>query len=272
MMRKHRPTHLLWRAVALHRPAVASRHWQRRRLRSVAHLRVGGRSAARPYRRALAQGRRRRRARRHRLDRTVADLPEQPARRHPLWLDRQAGAGLRGAHRRREGPRARRRRDRRIDRARAVGRRRLLEPARQKPAHLCRRMDLYRRQIPPRRRRLLLLLRTHRRHVQGQRHVGVAVRRRGGAHLARGGAGSRRHRQAGRRRTGQAEGLHRAQERLCRRRRPARKAESCTSRSTRGRGNIRAGSTCAPTCRTPPPARSSASSCATRICRRTRAD
>ena len=34
-----------------------------------------------------------------------------------------------------------RRRDRRIDRARAVGRRRLLEPARQEPAHLRRRMD-----------------------------------------------------------------------------------------------------------------------------------
>ena len=68
-------------------------------------------------------------------------------------------------------------------------------------------------------RRLLLLLRTHRRHVQGQRHVGVAVRGRGGACLARGGAGSRRHRQGGWRRADQAESLHRAQERLCSRRR-----------------------------------------------------
>ena len=130
------PHHLLRRAVALHRLARASRHRQRRRLRPAAPLRVGRRSAARPYRRALAQDRRRRRARRHRLDRTVADVPEQPPGRHSLWLDRQAGAGLRGAHRRREGPRARHRRDRRIDHSRAVGRRRLLEPARQEPAAL----------------------------------------------------------------------------------------------------------------------------------------
>ena len=38
-----------------------------------------------------------------------------------------------------------------------------------------------------------------------------------------------------------------------------------TSRRPPGRGNIRAGSTCASTCRAPPPARSSVSSCATRI-------
>ena len=38
----------------------------------------------------------------------------------------------------------------------------------------------------------------------------------------------------------------------------------------RGRGNIRAGSSCAQTCRAPPPARSSASSCATRTAPRAR--
>ena len=117
-------------------------------------------------------------------------------------------------------------RDRRTDRARAVGRRRLLEPARQEPPHLRRRMGAYRRQIPPRCRRLLLLLRPHRRHVQGLWHVGVAVRRRGGADVARSRAGGRRHRQRGRRRPDQAEGLHRAQERLCRRREPVGKAEA----------------------------------------------
>ena len=37
----------------------------------------------------------------------------------------------------------------------------LLEPTRQKPAHLCRRMDLHWRQIFPRQRRLLSLLRPH---------------------------------------------------------------------------------------------------------------
>ena len=50
------PHHLLRRAVALHRPALAPRHLQRRRLRPAAPLRLGRRSAARPYRRALAQG------------------------------------------------------------------------------------------------------------------------------------------------------------------------------------------------------------------------
>src|SRR5262245_607380 len=79
-------------------------------------------------------------------------------------------------------------------------------------------MDLYRRQIHARRGRLLLLLRAHRRHVQGQRHVGVAVRGRGGARLARRRARGRGHRQGGRRRAGEAQGLRRAQERLCRRR------------------------------------------------------
>ena len=84
---------------------------------------------------------------------------------------------------------------------------------------------LYRRQIPLRCRRLLLLLRAHRRHVQGERHVGVAVRCRGGAGLARGGAGSRRHRQGRCRRADQAEGLHCPQERLQGGRRPARDIE-----------------------------------------------
>ncbi len=159
-------------------------------------------------------------------------------------------------------------RDRRTDRARAVGRRRLLEPARQKPPHLRRRMDLYRRQIPPRRRWLLLLLRAHRRHVQGQRHVGVAVRRRGGAGLARGGAGSRRHRQAGCRRADQAEGLHRARRTATPPTTACSKRSSSTSRRTPAPGNIRAGSSCARICRAPPPARSSASSCARKIARR----
>ena len=63
--------------------------------------------------------------------RNAANLPEQPARRDPLWLHRQTGARLRHAHCRREGPRTRHRRDRRVDRARPVGRRRLLESARQ---------------------------------------------------------------------------------------------------------------------------------------------
>src|SRR5438046_10454000 len=43
---------------------------------------------------------------------------------------------------------------------------------------------LHRRQVFSRPRRLLPLLRPHRRHVQGQRHVGVAVRSGSGACLA----------------------------------------------------------------------------------------
>ena len=101
-----------------------------------------------------------------------------------------------------------------LDRARAVGRRRLLEPAREEPPHLRRRMDAHRRQVPARCRWLFLLLRAHRRHVQGLRHVGVALRRRGRACLARGGAGSRRHRQGRCRRAHQAEGFHRTAQRL----------------------------------------------------------
>ena len=64
----------------------------------------------------------------------------------------KAGARLRTQDRRRERPRTARRRDRRARRARAVGRRRLLEPARQEPAHLRGRMDLYRRQVSARSR------------------------------------------------------------------------------------------------------------------------
>ena len=44
--------------------------------------------------------------RRHRLDRDAADVPEQPAGRRPLRLDRQAGPRLRGQDRRRERARA----------------------------------------------------------------------------------------------------------------------------------------------------------------------
>ena len=192
----HRPTIFygvpsLYAAMLAH-PDIGTR----RRLRPPAHLRLGRRGAAGAYRRALARDRRRRRSRRHRLDRNAAHLPQQPPRRRPLRLHRQAGARLRRrASSTSTGTTCGDGRDRRTDRARSLGRRRLLEPARQEPPHLRRRMDLYRRQILPRRRRLLLLLRPHRRHVQGQRHVGVAVRGRGGAGLARGGAGSRRHRQ-----------------------------------------------------------------------------
>ena len=65
------------------------------------------------------------------------------------------------------------------------------------PSHLPGPLDLHRRQIHPRRRRPLHLQRPLRRHVQGLRHLGVAVRGRERADRASRGAGSRR-RAAGR--------------------------------------------------------------------------
>ena len=68
------------------------------------------------------------------------------------------------------------RRSRRDAGARLQRRRRLLEPARQEPLHLRGRLDPLGRQVHSRRRRLLHLPGPHRRHVQGVRHLGVAVR------------------------------------------------------------------------------------------------
>jgi 4-hydroxybenzoate-CoA ligase len=140
-----------------------------------------------------------------------------PARRHPLRIDRQAGAGIRGEDRRRKRAAASRRRDRRACGARADRRGRLLESARKEPPHLRRRMDLYGRQICLRPGRLLSLLRAHRRHVQGQWNVGVAIRGRSYPPLARSRARGGGHRQTGRRWSDEAEGLHCAQKRLLRR-------------------------------------------------------
>ena len=112
-MRAQPADHFLRRAVALHRAARAQGHRQGRRLRPPAALRLRRRGLARAYRRALARGHRRRRARRPRLDRDAQYVFVEPPGRHSLWLDRQAGARLRGAHRRRARPRRRRRRDRR---------------------------------------------------------------------------------------------------------------------------------------------------------------
>ena len=112
-----------------------------------------------------------------------------------------------------------------------------------------------------------LLLRAHRRHVQGFRHVGVALRRRGGACLARSRAGSRRHRQGRRRRADQAEGLHRAAQRLQGRRRPARDAQAPRQGQSRPVEIPALDRSARCSFRARPPARSSASSCA----RKTRA-
>jgi acyl-coenzyme A synthetase/AMP-(fatty) acid ligase len=81
IMRRHRPTIFC---------GVPSTHG----LRPAAGLRVGRGSTAGRSGETVSRHRRRRHSRRHRLDRDAADLPEQPAGRHPLRLGRKAGSGL----------------------------------------------------------------------------------------------------------------------------------------------------------------------------------
>ena len=73
-----------------------------------------------------------------------------------------------------------------------------------------RRLDQERRQVLARRRRLLHLRRPQRRHAEGERHVRLAVRGRGDADAASGGARGGGDRQGGRRRADQDQGLRRA--------------------------------------------------------------
>ena len=113
-----------------------------------------------------------------------------------------------------------------------------------------------------RRGRLLHLRRALRRHAQGERHVRLAVRGRGGARdasrCARGG-GDRR---ARRERADQAEGVRGGEARRAGRRMRWPRRSSSTSRTGSRRTSIRAGSSSSPSCRRPRPARFSASSCA----------
>ena len=81
-------------------------------------------------------------------------------------------------------------------------------------------LDPHRRQIHPRRRRPLHLLRPQRRHVQGLRHLGLAVRGRERADHPPGRAGSRRRARGRSGRIVEAEGLRRAARRY-QNRRPA---------------------------------------------------
>ena len=143
--------HLLRRADALCGDARAQGDEPRRRLRSPAAVRSPPARRCRPISAERWQrDRRRRRPRRHRLDRDVPDLSQQPAGRRPLRHRRASrfpATTSRSSTSRGEscpvdeigelvvrGP---------------TGRRGLLEPARQEPAHLCRRMDLHRRQVSP---------------------------------------------------------------------------------------------------------------------------
>ena len=125
-------------------------------------------------------------------------LSNRPGRR-ALRHDRQAGARLRAAHRRR-----RRRAGRAA--ARSASCRSTARPAwrywnnREKTReHVPRRLDAQRRQVLGRCRRLLRLRGPHRRHAQGGRHLRLADRGRVGADDASGRAGGGGGRQGGRR-------------------------------------------------------------------------
>ena len=176
----------------------------------------------------------------------------------------QAHTRLRDPPRRRAGQGRARRRSRRDAGARLQRRRRLLEPARQEPLDLRGRLDPLRRQVHPRRRRLLHLPGPHRRHVQGVRHLGVAVRGGERAGRPRRRARSRGGAEGGHRRAAEADGLHRPEARQDRRQRPARRPSRSRSRQRPAPGNIHAGSSWSTACPRRPPARSSASSCARR--------
>ena len=251
---------LFRRADALCGDARRSRVHAGERLAAPALVRLRRRGAARACRHRMEEALRRRHPRRRRLDRDVAHLPVQPPRRDQVRHVGHAGAGLRCAPRRRARPRRAGRRDRRTLGPRTVGGGGLLEPAREDAAHLRRRMDAHRRQIHARGGRLLPLLRAHRRHVQGERPVGVAVRGGIGAGeppaRARSGGGA----EAGRRRPHQAEGVHRVEGRARATATTCARRSRSTSSSRSACGNIRAGSRSSKRCRRRRPARSSGSS------------
>ena len=145
----------------------------------------------------------------------------------------------RAARRRRPG--GSRRRTRRPVHPRPVGGDDVLGQPREDARHLPGQLDEERRQVLPQcRRRQLHLRRAQRRHAQGQRRLRLALRGRGHAGAAPGGAGSRGDRRGRRRGPDQDQGLRRAQARQPRPPRPSSKPSSRTSwrpTSTRGRSS-----------------------------------
>ena len=215
--------------IALHRAARAQGHRQGRRLRPPAALRLGRRGPARAYRRALARrsqastcstasARPRCSTRSCRTGRATS-VTARPASRCPATRCASSTSTAASSATGEIGEL--------IVRGPSAGEGYWNQRAKSRrtfAGEWTHTGDKYRRDADG----YYLLLRAHRRHVQGFRHVGVAVRRRGGAGLARGRARGRRHRQGRRRRADQAEGLHRAAQRLQGRRRPARDAQGAT--------------------------------------------
>ena len=118
---------------------------------------------------------RRRHHRRHRHDRDAAHLPVQPARRGPAGHHRRRRARLRPAPARRAtAARSSRARPGTLLRARRLDGHRVLVALRRVAAGVPGRVAAHRRHLRPGRGRLLRLPRPHRRHAQGQRHLGLA--------------------------------------------------------------------------------------------------
>ncbi len=131
--------------------------------------------------------------------------------------------------------------------------------------HVPRAVDAHRRQLRPRRRRLLHLLRARRRHAQGRRHLGLAVRGRGRPCSAT----PRCSRPRSSATPDDDELIKPKAFVVARRRRPRPGRELAAAlqqyvKKTRLRAptSTRAGSSSAPSCRRPRPARSSAFGCA----------
>ena len=133
IMRRHQPT--IFGGVPTLYAGAARRQVARprRRLRRLRRCISAGEALPESVGHALAPDRRRRHPGRHRLDRDAAHLPVQPAGPTALRHLGRAGAGLRGAHRRRGGQPRPGRRERRAAGARAECGGRLLEPAAEKP-------------------------------------------------------------------------------------------------------------------------------------------
>ena len=158
VMQRAQPDDLRRRADAVRLAAGASAHRAQGRIGPPAPLHLRRRGAARGGRPALVRHGRRAHPGRHRLDRDAAYLRLATAPDDVRYgTVGQAGARLRGARRGRAWPPGAARRGGRTGGARPVGGRRLLEPARQDPPHLPRRMDPHRRHLHPRRRGLLPL-------------------------------------------------------------------------------------------------------------------
>ena len=159
---------------------------------------------------AVDRALRRRHPRRHRHDRDAAHLPVEPARPGPARHHRRRRPRLRPAPARRRRPRGRARHARHAVRPRRLDRHRLLVALRRLPPGVPGRVAAHRRHLRPGRRRLLPVPRAHRRHAQGQRHLGLAGRGRGPAAGPRRGGPGRRRRGDRRGRAGEAGGLRRA--------------------------------------------------------------